>query len=520
MNAWDAAVSRANAVVPHMGTVADFTMPGTPGEWKALGALATKAAGGGGLSAAAIPTLGAIPRGVAETGESLGGDLYSALGRALRESDQRDMTVAQLRAYLKKSGVKKDEIDWSLEEHLEGMEPGDKLNLDDLQERVELTQVDEVVLGQAGPNMESRYAIPEVARLFQNATDENDLYLTLANDGDAYRALMREVPALDGNENWADIVFDDVFSQSKPPKHGRYGLHGGENYQETLISLRESGAQEAAEARARAFESEMREKYKDVLMEHEPAWEAMDADERAVSERLHRDTMHGFTGGHYGDTAPNVLVHVRHNDRTGPNGERILFIEEIQDDWAKAGRKEGYRSADTEGLTAKLVSDAYGGIYDIFDRNGIEVATRVGAHSPERAIAKFLRKGVPDRPFKSTGQELALKRMIAKAIREGYDSVAWTPGHVQVARYEDSLRQTVDSIQWEVTRARPWETGTDLDDAQDAMGDYISTNLDNTLIVEAVKDDATTMGMHVDPETGLVKTATADIPVDLSLIHI
>lgn len=38
-----------------------------------------------------------------------------------------------------------------------------------------------------------------------------------------------------------------------------------------------------------------------------------------------------FRGGHFED---DTLFHVRLKDREGPNGERILFIEEIQSDWA------------------------------------------------------------------------------------------------------------------------------------------------------------------------------------------
>jgi hypothetical protein len=46
-----------------------------------------------------------------------------------------------------------------------------------------------------------------------------------------------------------------------------------------------------------------------------------------------------YTGGHWDE--PNVLAHVRMNDRTGPNGEKILFLEEIQSDWMSDIRKKG-----------------------------------------------------------------------------------------------------------------------------------------------------------------------------------
>lgn len=44
-----------------------------------------------------------------------------------------------------------------------------------------------------------------------------------------------------------------------------------------------------------------------------------------------------FRSSHFDE--PNILVHLRLNDRTGPNGERILFVEELQSDFGQALRK-------------------------------------------------------------------------------------------------------------------------------------------------------------------------------------
>jgi LysM repeat protein len=45
---------------------------------------------------------------------------------------------------------------------------------------------------------------------------------------------------------------------------------------------------------------------------------------------------------HWSDT-DDVLGHVRFNERTTPDGKRVLFIEEIQSDWHQDGRKVGYQ---------------------------------------------------------------------------------------------------------------------------------------------------------------------------------
>ena len=46
-----------------------------------------------------------------------------------------------------------------------------------------------------------------------------------------------------------------------------------------------------------------------------------------------------FQSGHFDE--PNILAHVRFNERE-VNGERVLFIEEIQSDWAQKGKKKGF----------------------------------------------------------------------------------------------------------------------------------------------------------------------------------
>src|SRR5262249_32088852 len=53
---------------------------------------------------------------------------------------------------------------------------------------------------------------------------------------------------------------------------------------------------------------------------------------------------------------PNVLAHIRFDDRTGPNGERILHVAEVQSDWHQAGRKRGY--ATEVAKAAKARADA------------------------------------------------------------------------------------------------------------------------------------------------------------------
>ncbi len=47
-----------------------------------------------------------------------------------------------------------------------------------------------------------------------------------------------------------------------------------------------------------------------------------------------------YNSGHW--SQPNILAHVRTNERIGADGKRELHIEEIQSDWHQAGRESGY----------------------------------------------------------------------------------------------------------------------------------------------------------------------------------
>lgn len=86
----------------------------------------------------------------------------------------------------------------------------------------------------------------------------------------------------------------DLFSGGET-RWGEYTLDGGENYQEARLSLPGKG------------ETKFRE------------------------------------GIHFPDDINNVF-HVRTKDREGPMGEKILYVEEVQSDWAQQGRKKGFKN--------------------------------------------------------------------------------------------------------------------------------------------------------------------------------
>ena len=159
-----------------------------------------------------------------------------------------------------------------------------------------------------------------------------------------------------------------------------------------------------------------------------------------------------YTSGHYGEY-PNTLAHIRFNERTGPKGEKVLFVEEIQSDWHQEGRKKGYREPakispleqqvkELKGEEARLTREVEEtGSQEAGDRLGEVYRNRLAA---ERVLNQASQTTVPDAPFKTSWHELAMKRMIKYAADNGYDAIAWTKGETQAARYD--LSKQVDEL--------------------------------------------------------------------------
>lgn len=115
-----------------------------------------------------------------------------------------------------------------------------------------------------------------------------------------------------------------------------------------------------------------------------------------------------YHGPHFDE--PNVVAHLRLKDRTDVNGKKTLFIEELQSDWARDLREQ----RQTEGITQE------------------------NRRPPEPDDL------VPEMPFDSSWHELALKKALHLAAKEGYDQIAWTTGEQQAERY--NLRDKIEQL--------------------------------------------------------------------------
>jgi hypothetical protein len=164
-----------------------------------------------------------------------------------------------------------------------------------------------------------------------------------------------------------------------------------------------------------------------------------------------------YMGGHYPDVG-NVAMTLRLNDRVDVDGKKGLLIEEIQDDWASAGKDAGYKNtAETKALSKELdrleeINNSYLKQQQEFEIQGIpediEFTTKAVRNYRDTLDARYRLQEVlskeenllPDRPFKSTDKSsdynVAIKRALVEAANGDYDRLYLTTGQQQADRYD------------------------------------------------------------------------------------
>ena len=310
--------------------------------------------------------------------------------------------------------------------------------------------------------------------------------------GGDVKAIQSRIDALDNvrqDRRWTDAEEGEyrrlvgMLNDDNAPttKFQQYTLPGGENYREVLLRLPdESGALRKETAEAKSLRTQAVADYANAVPGSPEAVEAQDRIKKYT--KIHTDLINKstnlppeFRSGHWDD--PNVLAHLRMADRTGPNGEKILHVEEIQSDWAQKGREEGFKIP----LTPELENSANAIIENKLQPGAefmnpswrtkegkvdpravtpsyVEFLEKNGTISPDEAktlqswnkARGFDASGVPTAPYVTNTQawtDLALKRALREAAEGGYDKLVWTPGAEQAKRY--SLSTHVDRIAYD-----------------------------------------------------------------------
>lgn len=396
---------------------------------------------------------------------------YSALTRALASHPQGRGDAGQWMGIIRSlKGVKPDEVKWS------GVEPW--LN------------------AQKGPI--ARQALVD----YLNANNVQVMEVEL---GGGERALVRELAeryAREDGHDWDDLeqeardeyeyiaASDDSIGRADDAtKFQSYTLPGGENYRELLLTLPDGRPEEASLTIAQDFAAADGKNWEDLH----------DGERSLYLGRAFKQETKGpsFRASHF--EQPNILAHIRFDERTDAQGRRVLHIAEIQSDWAQKGRKHGFdkkqemwvlRSengqlarrfdvadeaaarelAATDGLRVALepVTDVEIGVppapYVTTQKFGVFVDGKewvVKSNKPEVAdqTPRFGTMLEAEIAAKKVGGEardlglmdntpgwsmLAMRRMIRYASENGFDAVTWDVGATHQDRYD--LSKQVDQI--------------------------------------------------------------------------
>jgi hypothetical protein len=248
-------------------------------------------------------------------------------------------------------------------------------------------------------------------------------------------------------------ISDEVYRRmdaDNGTKYGKYRTPDGENYREILLKLPDD---------KQRFWAKNGQGVERIFNDPDEAsrFAGSSGDARAMDSQTVDRMRNQYQSSHWQED-PNVLAHMRVQDRKGPNGEKILHVEEIQSDWHQAGRKKGYKPDDyieqsnalekefndlvikRTDLQKQAIKAKYYGtseeVQALTDEANSITPKLMKLQEQRDNMQNVINYGVPDAPFKKNWHELAMKRLLNYAADNGYDSIAITPGAEQAKRYD------------------------------------------------------------------------------------
>lgn len=236
---------------------------------------------------------------------------------------------------------------------------------------------------------------------------------------------------------------------SEATKYAQYTLPGGENYREVLLTLPIKEKKNTFEARDTG--SGYWEAWNNTTGESEQ--EGTEQEVRAYVAETSRKLSAPIKTADYRSShwdAPNVLAHTRVNDRTDADGNKVLFVEEVQSDWGQDGKKKGFAEKTPTLPTGYRAEQNKDGKWVMYNPMGGRLSGTFDTEQAAVAVVlarKDLMPGVPTAPFvtKTEGWlNLALKRIITMAVEGGYDKVAFVNGDQSADRYD--LSKSVQQV--------------------------------------------------------------------------
>lgn len=333
---------------------------------------------------------------------------YSYMGVVVDGVKQEKLGAASVINMLKGKGVKDEEIKWSgIEAWLDGKKSVTKAELQEFIAGSQL-QIGEIA-------RQTNYeAYEELNKLWENYFYKH-LVSSFNLDSGSFDGMKVKVELAYMEENGFDMPPQDVQDRMVeladsfgiPSKWDEYTFNGRTNYRELVFTMPNST-------------------YSNDAMK-----------------------------AHWGNDAEGILAHARVQD-IDVNGQKMLFVEELQSDWHNEGHKSGYANAPDNATVNNTSVKVVDGRYVLHYHNApldksISVEFAEQRQYTKERIHKSLCNGfnrdlelgekVPDAPFKDTYHEYVLKRLIRMAAEGGYDSIGWTTAQIQSDRWSDAYAE-------------------------------------------------------------------------------
>jgi hypothetical protein len=398
-------------------------------------------------------------------------NLYSRVDRNISSAPAEKMQGRQWLAHLRK-GSAQGELEWTGLKSMLEAEPDRVFTRGEVKNHFDQNKVElEVTELGGGPKVDNS----AIERRIQEINDElhrAGVYVYDRNGPPEIRRLQEEMGELHQK-------LEEQRAATPKTKFSQYAEPGGENYKEILIRLKDPT--EGVERRSADLTAE----YRQLSEESGKIYSDPGAPPRMreIYEELKRlagvvQNHKRFQSSHWDQ--PNVLAHIRQNDRVTPDGKKVRHVEEIQSDWHQQGRNSGYRDPEAkrqydeinkkmDALLAEeaervkregLHADKYGqlklgpnedGMYKwppgtIPQSEAEYIARGLRSERPEyRAlleeqdvVKQSATTDTPNAPFKKTDDwtALAWKKIIDDAVADGVDHISWAPGRVQADRYD------------------------------------------------------------------------------------
>ena len=307
-------------------------------------------------------------------------------------------------------------------------------------------------------NTNSKYATPEVLDLLSqhHGSAKNAAQIALANDYEAFTSLVKKYPRLVVEDNWEDKVVNDIMGKEyNPTKYDNWQLPGGENYKEMLVKL---------PPKVMPF---------DEYIQHVPesirSPEAREHLNNIYNEYVQDpgsdfSSFQNYKSKHWED--PNIIAHLRMNDRITPEGKKMLHLEELQSDWGQQGKRAGFEGDEpykTLPDDYTIVKSNVSGrdMYYVMDPEGNQItAQSMNRNSIINSAINHLNdtargtteSSVPRAPYVTNTKDwtaMGFKQALKHAVDNGYEGITWTNGAQQADRY--NLSKHLDSVYYNKT---------------------------------------------------------------------